>query len=402
MENLSTQFGEFWRIVQEVWHTGVMGHSIGNALVALLIFSGFYVFRGLFRRFVLTLIERWARPKTDTVQSQIQNVLSGPLQLVFITLGLFFAFQYVSFTGEFETFSENIVRSLISFAIFWMLFNAVLPLSRVLHKLEAFLTREMVGWLITGVKWGIVFLGGATVLQLWGIQVAPILAGLGLFGVAVALGAQDLFRNLIGGLCILIEKRFKNGDWILVDGVVEGTVEHIGFRSTTVRRFDAAPVFVPNQKLSDAAVTNFTEMTYRRIFFNIGLEYRISIDQLKTIRQEIEDYLRTNPAFVQPPEASMFVRIDRFNASSIDLMLYTFTKTKVWGEWLQHKEELAYTIKRIVEGAGASFAFPSQSVYLEKYPEGTPEPFLPPGPPEQPRPAESAGPASNEPVIIKQ
>jgi len=98
---------------------------------------------------------------------------------------------------------------------------------------------------------GCLFLGFATVLQVWGIQVGPILAGLGLFGVAVALGAQDLFRNLIGGLCVLIEKRFKVGDWIMVDGVVEGTVEHIGFRSTKVIRFDLSPVFVPNQKLSD-------------------------------------------------------------------------------------------------------------------------------------------------------
>jgi MscS family membrane protein len=270
------------------------------------------------------------------------------------------------------------VRTVITVAIFWALYNMIKPLSGLLRRLEGVLTAEMLTWLITGIRWGIVFLGGATILQLWGIQVGPILAGLGLFGVAVALGAQDLFRNLIGGLCVLIEKRFKVGDWIMVDNVVEGTVEHIGFRSTKVRRFDQAPVFVPNQKLSDNAVTNFSRMTYRRIFWKIGLEYKITLEQLKAIREKIETYLKTNEAFVQPPAASMFVRVDAFNASSIDLMLYTFTHTIVWGDWLVHKEKLAYEVKQIVEGEGASFAFPSQSIYIEKHPEGTPEPFVPP------------------------
>ena len=79
-------------------------------------------------------------------------------------------------------------------------------------------------------------MGAAAVLELWGIKIGPIIAGLGLFGVAVALGAQDLFKNLISGILVLVEKRFKVGDWIYVEGVIEGIVESIGFRSTVVRR----------------------------------------------------------------------------------------------------------------------------------------------------------------------
>lgn len=378
MENVSTQFADFWRIVMEVWNSGVLGYSIGDAVVALLIVLAFYGFRGMFRRIVLGTIDRWTKRTKNTIDDQLSQALGGPLQLLFVALGVFFAFQYLGLRGEFDELGDNLVRSLIAFAIFWALFNAIAPLSILLKRLEGILTREMVVWLVTGIKWGVIFLGAATILQIWGIQVGPILAGLGLFGVAVALGAQDLFRNLIGGLCILIEKRFKNGDWIMVDGVVEGTVEHIGFRSTKVRRFDQAPVYVPNQKLSDAAVTNFSNMTYRRIYWKVGLEYRATLEQLKVIRNQIEEYLRTAGPFVQPPNASMFVRYDSFNSSSIDLMLYTFTKTTVWGEWLEHKENLAYRIKEIVEGAGCSFAFPSQSIYIEKHPEGTPEPFVPP------------------------
>jgi MscS family membrane protein len=220
---------------------------------------------------------------------------------------------------------------------------------------------------------GVILIGAATVLQIWGIQVAPIIAGLGLFGVAVALGAQDLFRNLIGGVSILIERRFGLGDWIKVDGIVEGTVEKIGFRSTLVRRFDQAPVYVPNQHLSDNAVTNFSAMTFRRISWSIGLEYRTTHEQLRTIRDGIEAYLTGNEDFVQPPAAALFVRIDAFNASSIDLMVYCFTRTTVWGEWLELKEKLAFRIKEIVEEAGAGFAFPSQSVYVETVPPSNEE-----------------------------
>jgi MscS family membrane protein len=196
--------------------------------------------------------------------------------------------------------------------------------------------------------------------------------------VAVALGAQDLFKNLISGLLIIAERRFSPGDWVCVDGIAEGTVETIGFRSTLIRRFDKAPLYVPNAKLSDNAVTNFSAMTHRRIYWMIGVEYRTTVAQLRQIRDGIEQYVLGSADFAKPPEVATFVRVDRFSDSSIDIMLYCFTKTTVWGEWLAIKEELAYKIKEIVAAAGTSFAFPSQSVYVEDLPSEQPEVFVPP------------------------
>ena len=213
---------------------------------------------------------------------------------------------------------------------------------------------------------------------MWGISIGPILAGFGLIGVAVALGAQDLFKNLIAGLLILAERRFNIGDWILVDGIAEGTVESIGFRSTLVRRFDKAPVFVPNATLSDNAVTNFTAMTHRRIYWVIGVEYGATVEQLRKIRDSIEGYITDNADFAPAGEVATFVRIDSFNDSSIDILLYCFTRTTKWGEWLRIKEELAYKVKEIVEGAGTGFAFPSRSLYVQAMPAEKPEVFAPP------------------------
>ena len=199
-----------------------------------------------------------------------------------------------------------------------------------------------------------------------------------MFGVAVALGAQDLFKNLISGLLIISEKRFNIGDWINVDGVVEGTVEGMGFRSTIVRRFDKAPVYVPNAKLADSAVTNFSSMTHRRIFWHIGVEYRTTVDQLRKIRDGIEVYILENDEFAGPGEVPTFVRIDKFSDSSIDIMLYCFTRTIVWGQWLEIKERLAVKVKEIVEGAGSSFAFPSRTIYMSSIAGDKPEIFVPP------------------------
>ena len=287
-------------------------------------------------------------------------------------------FQYLSLPGIYAEIADSLVRSLIAFTIFWGLLELTSILSSLLTRLEKHFTHELISWLIKALRIVVIFIGAATVLQIWGIQVGPIIAGAGLLGVAVALGAQDLFKNLIAGILILGEKRFRNGDWIRVEGVVEGTVESIGFRSTMVRRFDKAPVMVPNTKLADTAVTNFSAMTHRRIFWKIGVTYTTNIDQLRKIRDQIEEYIIGNPDFASPKDVSTFVRIDSFNASSIDIMLYCFTLTTDWGEWLKVKEQLAYQVKQIVEDTGTSFAFPSQSIYVESIPSERPEIFVPP------------------------
>lgn len=369
------QLEDFWQLVVEVWEKGVFGIDIGRMVIAAAIFLGFIMIRHLLTRFFIGTLKTLAKRTHTGLDDHAIEALEEPIRMVPVILGAFFVFEYLELSGTFSTIADNTIRSLIAFCIFWGFLKLVTPLSYALAKLEKVFTTAMIDWLVKAIRAAVVFIGAATILQIWGIEVGPILAGLGLFGVAVALGAQDLFKNLIAGILIIAEKRFNNGDWILVDGTVEGTVESIGFRSTVVRRFDKAPVYVPNTKLSDGAVTNFTAMSHRRIYWKIGVEYRTSVDQLRQIRDNIEAYVMDNDAFAKPPEVPMFVRIDSFSDSSIDIMLYCFTKTTVWGEWLEIKEALAYAIKDIVETAGSGFAFPSQSVYLETVPTEAPEAF---------------------------
>ncbi len=378
MNRLQQQLLDLWSVVQDVWVTGVAGVDFSRLLVAFGILLFFMVVRGLFTRFVLGAIRRITN-KTDTdFDNRLFEALHGPIRLVPVIIGAFIALDYLALPDKYAEMGALLIRTLVVFDLFWALYQVTGPLSSSIERLEDLLTREMADWLVSFLHLAVVFIGVATILEIWGIRVGPILAGLGLFGVAVALGAQDLFKNLIAGILVIAEKRMRVGDWILVDGIVEGTVEHIGFRSTHVRRFDKAPVYVPNAKLSDNAVINFSGMTHRRIKWMIGIEYGATIDQLRAIRDGIETYIITDDAFASPAEVSTFVRIDRFSDSSIDILLYCFTKTTDWGKWLEIKETLAYKIKEIVEAEGTGFAFPSQSIYIETMPGDATEVFVPP------------------------
>ena len=369
---------DFWAATVEIWQHGFMGVDIGLILTALAIFAGFLLIRGLFSKYVLDRLHRWTS-KTDTrIDDKIIDALIPPIKFVPVVLGLFVASTYAGLDDVAGENFSRIIRSLIAFTIFWALYRATGPLSHMGTPLEKLLSRMMMQWLFKVVRVLLIFIGIAVILEFWGIEIGPLLAGLGLFGAAVALGAQDLFKNLIGGMTIIAEKRFHPGDWIKVDGVVEGTVEDIGFRSTRVRRFDKAPVHVPNAQLSDAVVTNFSRMSHRRIYWKLGVEYRTTTEQLRIIRDGILAYIEDSDAFDK--SVSTFVRVDSFGASSIDLMVYCFTKTTVWGEWLEIKEAFAFAIKEIVEEkAGTAFAFPSQSVYIESLPGDAPEVFVAPG-----------------------
>ncbi|MCP5382510.1 MAG: mechanosensitive ion channel family protein [Kordiimonadaceae bacterium] len=364
-------FKDFWQLVVDVWQNGLYGVAVGQLLAAVFLFFTFLLLRNVFSRIVIGRLKVFTKKTKNTIDDEILEATEGPLSFLPIVLGVFLATELLDLTGNLALGATNLNRSLITFNIFWAFYKTIGPISLTFGKLKEIFSESMINWLIKAMRALFIFLGAASILEIWGIQVAPLIAGLGLFGVAVALGAQDLFKNLISGIFIIAERRFQPGDWIKINGIVEGTVEDIGFRTTTIVQFDKAPVYVPNSKLSDNAAINFSRMSHRRIFWKIGLTYNTTVEQLKTIRAEIEEYVLKNEDFAKPPEVSTFVRIDSFNDSSIDLMLYCFTNTIVWGEWLEIKEELALAIKEIVARNGSSFAFPSQSIYIENFPQNS-------------------------------
>ena len=357
-------FVNFKDLFLSVWEKGILGINFLEILIGIGIFLLFLIFRGLISKLIIKKLEIISKRTTNNLDDTFVRSLIGPVRFLPIVLGFFFASYYMTFETDTREFANNINRTLITILIFWTMHQIIEPVSYVLSGLGKILTRELISWIVKSIKILIFILGAAAVLELWGIKIGPIIAGLGLFGVAVALGAQDLFKNLISGILVLVEKRFKMGDWILVEGIIEGIVEKIGFRSTVIRKFDKSIAIIPNFQFAENAVINISQTTNWIISWTINLQYDSTIDQLKTVRNEIENYIKTNKDF--KPELGYAVRVDSFAESSIDMYVRCFTKTDDWDEWLAVKERLAIEIKQIVEKNKASFAFPSQSIYVEK------------------------------------
>ena len=354
----------FKNLFLSVWEKGIFGIDFFQILVGLGIFLLFLIFRGLISRLIIKKLEIISKRTTNKLDDTFVKSMMGPARFLPIVLGVFFASYYMSFSDDMRDFVDNLNRTLITILIFWIIHQIIEPISYILSGLDKILTRELIGWIIKSLKILIFILGAAAVLELWGIKIGPIIAGLGLFGVAVALGAQDLFKNLISGILVLVEKRFRMGDWIRVDGIIEGVVEKIGFRSTVIRKFDKSLAIIPNFQFAENAVINVSQTTNWLISWIITLQYDTTVDQLKTIRNQIEEHINKSEDFNQ--SIGVAVRVDKFADSSIDMYVRCFSKTNSWNEWLKVKENLALSIKQIVETNKASFAFPSQSIYVEK------------------------------------
>ena len=357
-------FENFSTLFLEVWKKGILGIDIFQILIGLGIFLIFLLFRGLISKVIIGRLKKIAKRTTNKLDDTFVQAMEGPARFFPIVIGFFIASYYLEFSPESQSFIDNVNKSLITILIFWLIHQLIQPVTYLLGGLEKLLTRELISWIVKALKILIFILGAAAVLELWGIKIGPIIAGLGLVGVAVALGAQDLFKNLISGILVLVEKRFKVGDWIIVENIIEGIVERIGFRSTVVRKFDKSLAIIPNFQFAENAVINVSATTNWIISWTITLQYNTTVEQLKKVRDEIEKYITTHKDY--KTSLGHAVRVDKFSDSSIDMYIRCFTVTDDWDEWLKVKERLAIEIKQIVEKNNASFAFPSQSIYVEK------------------------------------
>ena len=344
--------------------------DIGRVFSAVLIMVFSMLVRNLFSFFVVKLLNFLVLKKIAYGQEKYIREIGKPIAFMPIVIGSYFAITVLRIPSSLVYYTRNFLKSLYIFNISWLVFSFVNPIGFMFRKTHLDNTKTVViTWVMRITKFLIVVVGLSMFLENWGVRVSALIASLGIVGMAVALGAQDMFKNIISGVAIISEHRFSVGDIVKLEDVdkpIEGVIENIGFRSTMIRKFDRTLVFVPNSTLADAAVINFSSRMYRRIEWNLHLEYRTSADQLKYIVKEIKKYIYENPDFVKPPESIAQVKLNDFGDSSINLLIYCFANTNVWAEWLRIKEELVLKIKEIIESAGAGFAFPSSSVYIEK------------------------------------
>ena len=247
----------FKNLVSDVWNEGFLGIDLGSIITSLAVILIAFLFRGFIISVILNAFTKLANKTDSKIDDEILNALRKPIGLVPITIAIYVCTLILPLSGVIGDIATNIVKAFVIFTIFSVLANSVKPIFEALST-SSWLTASMQMWLERASKFIVWIIGIAIILDIFGIQIGPLVAGLGLFSVAVALGAQDFFKNLISGILIIGEHRFQPGDRIEVSGQLHGIVESIGFRSTVIRTFDTAPMVIPNKDLSDVKVINLS------------------------------------------------------------------------------------------------------------------------------------------------
>lgn len=191
-------------------------------------------------------------------------------------------------------------------------------------------------------------------------KITGLLAVGGAGTLIAGLAAQDLLSNFFGAITIYLDRPFAVGDWIKSpDRELEGTVEYIGWRLTRIRTFDKQPLFVPNSVFSKISVQNPSRMQNRRIKEIVGIRYQDS-EVLSQITVDIKDMLMNHPEI--DTTKACFVNLISFGPSSLDLLVYTFTKTTAWIPFQGIKQDIMMSILDIITKHGAQVAFPTRTI----------------------------------------
>lgn len=290
------------------------------------------------------------------------NSLQKPLAYLIGTIGLYIAFA-INYNKPGVT---KVFKILIILIICWGIINYLsdnLFLSlRFGENADDTMNTTALKFLANILKIVVIAFGVVMVISELGYNVNGLLTGLGVGGLAVSLAAQDAVGNLISGFIIIFDKPFKVGD-LIESATVKGFVEEVTMRSTKIRTLDDSVITVPNSTLTKEAVTNISMMDKRRIKMTFGLVYSTSNETIEKVRNEIQKYIVDNKDILPEP---CRIHFREFGDSALNFEVVCYTETSDMDEYLKIENELNLAIKKIVENNDTDFAFPTQTVYVQK------------------------------------
>ena len=335
-------------------------------IVLLTVFGSYFV-----RRFVRTLKTR-ATKTTSKWDDTFFAALEGPARTLVWVVGLTFALERASVGLDLQAIFSPLRGALVVATLTWALIRFIDRVQRRMIQDPKtddldLTTVEAIGRLI---RITVLITSGLIILQTLGFSVSGVLAFGGLGGIAVGFAAKDLLSNFFGGLMIFLDRPFGVGDWIRSpDRDIEGTVESLGWRLTTIRTFDKRPLYVPNATFLSIAVENPSRMSHRRIYETIGVRYDDAA-QIPAIVERVKVMLETHPDI--DASQTLMVNFNQFGPSSLDFFLYCFTKTTVWTDYHRVKEDVLLQAYDLITALGAEVAFPTQTLHLQVEPEELP------------------------------
>ncbi|MFZ7942587.1 mechanosensitive ion channel family protein [Neobacillus sp. 19] len=347
-----------WKLFSSYEFIKDVGISVGILLLFLL-------FRKIFAKYVFALIVKGIRKENHPFFSHMFLSFEKPIQWLFIVLGIYVSVWYFPYFDPTHVLFLKLVKSSIIFLAGWGLFNlsssSTLILAKLNERFDFEIDEILIPFLSKLLRVIIVVVIFCGIAEEFNYNVIGLVGGLGLGGLAFALAAKDAIGNLFGGVIIITEKPFTIGDWILTPSV-EGTVETITFRSTRIRTFAQALVTVPNAKLANETITNWSKMGKRRIVFNLSVTFETPKEKLEGVIKQIEYMLKTHSGIHQDTAITKF---DKYGADGLDIYIYFFTKTTVWLDFLKIKEEINYKIMDILDHEGVSLARPNRKIYVD-------------------------------------
>ncbi|MGB2109860.1 MAG: mechanosensitive ion channel family protein [Marinobacter vinifirmus] len=348
---------EKFGLLSDGWRAGVLIFLLvlGTATVAFIV-----------SRLILAVENKFKSTKNKWDDAFLHAARRPMVAFVWLQ-GVYWAAEVAHHFSDAEVFKANGTVLQIGFVwvLVWFLFGLVKEIEKVLtspikmRKPMDYTTVNAISKLLRAV---IIITAVLTALQTLGFSISGVLAFGGVGGIAVGFAAKDLLANFFGGFIIHLDRPFKVGDWIRSpDRNIEGTVEHIGWRLTTIRTFDKRPLYVPNAVFTTIAVENPSRMTNRRISETIGIRYA-DVHSMQKIVEEIREMLKNHEEI--DSNQTLIVNFLAFNASSLDIMLYTFTKTTEWVRFHEIKEDVLLKVSDIIESHGAEIAFPTRTLHL--------------------------------------
>jgi MscS family membrane protein len=261
----------------------------------------------------------------------------------------------------------NVAKPLVITIVFYKVADIVaMYFSKLAEKTESNLDDQLVPLLRKSLKTLVIIVGTLFVLKDGlEIDIVPFLTGLSIGGLAFALAAQDTIKNFFGSIMIFIDRPFQVGDWI-TSGEVDGTVEEVGFRSTRIRTFRNSVMYIPNGKIADATIDNHGLRQYRRFYSTLTITYDTSPDLIETFVLGLRKIVEVHP---HTRKDAFNIYFNNLSSYSLDVMFYIFFQVPSWQEELRCRHEILIQIVNLANSLGVRFAFPTQTMHMESFPE---------------------------------
>ncbi|MFH1588165.1 MAG: mechanosensitive ion channel family protein [Candidatus Diapherotrites archaeon] len=345
------------------------GTYFGSTVEQYIIFFGILILFALLGKIVYYLMKNHMRKLTEKTKTELDDILidiiEEPLVLLIVIIGLFIGFHFQLANNEFAWFFDRLIGMLIVIIVAWFairLLNVLIEhyLKPLTEKTHSKLDDQLIPVLSKSVKVAIIAIALILSLQNFGYDVTALIAGLGIGGLAVAFAAQETISNVFGGIAIFVDKPFTVGDRVKFRDL-DATVMQVGLRTTRLQDFDNYYISVPNSIVSKEIITNVEKAKKRRVKFTLNLVYSTPKKKMEKAKELVKKAVSEIEGTF--PEETKVI-FDNFGSSSLDLIVIYYLDPKKG--FLEVKDAVNFRIMDLFEKEKLEFAYPTQTVYLEK------------------------------------